>query len=61
VFASGFLLITTMIGPQQTAANAVRVGERLRGFSALDEDGNRFELASTEGHPVLIKFFRGHW
>jgi peroxiredoxin len=37
------------------------VGETLRDFSALDENGERFELASTAGRPVLLKFFRGHW
>ena len=61
VFLAIFFLFTTMIGPQQVAPDAIAVGEALRDFSALDENGERFELASTAGRPVLLKFFRGHW
>jgi len=61
VFVGGFLLLTVVIGPQQVAADAVKVGETLRDFSAQDDGGQIFELASTAGHPVLLKFFRGHW
>ena len=56
-----FFLFTVMISPQQVAPDAVAVGEVLRDFSALDENGESFELASTAGRPVLLKFFRGHW
>jgi len=57
------LLATTLvyISPQKVADDAIRVGESLRGFTALDEDGNEFEIASTAGKPLLLKFFRGHW
>ena len=61
IFVGAFLLMTVAIGPQQVAADAVAVGEPLRDFSAHDENGEIFELASTAGRPVLLKFFRGHW
>jgi uncharacterized oligopeptide transporter (OPT) family protein len=61
VFIGIFLLFTVTISPQQVAPDAIAVGEALRDFSALDENGERFELASTAGRPVLLKFFRGHW
>jgi hypothetical protein len=57
----GFFLFTVVIGPQQVAPDAIATGEALRDFSALDENGETFELASTAGRPVLLKFFRGHW
>jgi len=56
-----FLLFTIMIGSQQVAPDAIAVGEALRDFVAVDENGEKFELASTAGRPVLLKFFRGHW
>ncbi len=61
--AFGGLLFTTLvfISPQKLAADAIRVGESLRDFKALDEHGEEFTLGATAGTPVLIKFFRGHW
>ena len=61
VFFGIFFLFTVTISPQQVAPDAIAVGETLRDFSALDENGETFELASTAGRPVLLKFFRGHW
>jgi hypothetical protein len=61
ILGGGFLLFTVAISRQQVAANAVRVGARLPDFSALDENGDAFELASVVGKPLLLKFFRGHW
>ena len=61
VFIGSFLLFTVTISRQQVAPDAITVGEALRDFSALDENGETFELASTAGRPVLLKFFRGHW
>jgi len=61
VFIGIFLLFTVTISPQQVAPDAIAVGEALRDFSALDENGEPFELASTAGRPLLLKFFRGHW
>jgi hypothetical protein len=56
-----FFLFTVMISPQQAAPDAIAVGETLRDFSAPDENGETFELASAAGRPLLLKFFRGHW
>lgn len=56
-----FLCFTVSISAQAVAANAVREGEEFRAFTALDDAGATFELASTAGKPVLLKFFRGHW
>ena len=61
LFAGGMLVVLVAISSQQVAENAVRVGENLRDFSAPDENGARFALASTLGRPLLLKFFRGHW
>jgi hypothetical protein len=57
------LLFTALffISPQKVGDDAIRVGESLRDFSARDEDGNEFAMATTAGSPVLLKFFRGHW
>jgi hypothetical protein len=46
---------------QSRQAPAVAVGSPLLDFGAPDQDGERFELASLRGRPVLLKFFRGHW
>jgi len=39
----------------------VIVGAPLPAFAAPDHEGERFEIESLRGHPVLIKLFRGHW
>lgn len=49
------------ISPQKVADNAIRVGESLRDFTAVDENGDDFSIGSIAGRPVLLKFFRGHW
>ena len=56
-----FFMFTVAISRQQVKADVIRVGATLPDFSALDENGERFDAASLAGHPVLIKFFRGHW
>jgi hypothetical protein len=56
-----FFSALVYISPQKVADNAIQVGERLRGFTALDENGTVFSIASVAGKPVLLKFFRGHW
>ncbi|MBW2423192.1 MAG: hypothetical protein JRG86_03040 [Deltaproteobacteria bacterium] len=61
VFAGGMLSILTAVSAQQAAPDAIAVGEPLRDFAALDEEGRRFELSSLRGRPILLKFFRGHW
>jgi hypothetical protein len=61
IVAGGFFTALVYVSPQQVADHAIRVGEPLRAFTALDENGAEFSLASTAGKPVLLKFFRGHW
>jgi len=56
-----FLSLLVFVSPQATSDDAIRVGESLRGFTALDENGDAFSSASLVGKPVLMKFFRGHW
>jgi peroxiredoxin len=43
------------------ASNAIRVGDTIPIFSALDDRGELFDSERLRGHPVLIKFFRAHW
>ncbi len=59
--AGGFFSLLVLISPQKVADNAIRVGEKLREFTALDENGDEFSIASVSGKPILLKFFRGHW
>jgi hypothetical protein len=61
VLAGTFFSVLVVISPQKVADDAVRVGEHLREFTAPDENGAAFSIASTAGKPVLLKFFRGHW
>lgn len=61
VFGGLFLCLLVAISAQEVAANAIRVGEKLRAFSAPDEHGAPFELPEAAGHAILLKFFRGHW
>ena len=56
-----FFSVLVLVSPQAAGDDAIRVGESLRGFTALDENGNEFSSASLAGKPVLMKFFRGHW
>lgn len=56
-----FGLLTVTIGGQKLGTGAIQVGQQIPKFSALDENGETFDSASLAGHPVLIKFFRGHW
>ncbi len=61
ILLGAFFLFTVSISRQQLEAGAISVGTRLPDFSAPDENGELFELASLAGKPLLIKFFRGHW
>ena len=61
VFASTFFLLTVAVGGQKVAGDAIRVGATIPPFAATDEHGQTFDSESLAGHPVLIKFFRGHW
>ena len=59
--AGTFFCVLVYISPQRVADNTVEVGESLRDFTALDENGDDFSIASVAGKPLLLKFFRGHW
>lgn len=56
-----FIPFTVAISRQEVAANAIRVGDVIPSFTAVDEHGEPFDSNSLQGHVALIKFFRGHW
>jgi hypothetical protein len=60
-FFACFGLLTVSISRQKVAADAIAVGGSIPDFSVPDENGEIFDSSSLAGHPVLIKFFRGHW
>ncbi len=61
ILGTVFLLFTVAVSRQQVEAHAITVGATLPDFTATDENGVLFHASSLAGHPVLIKFFRGHW
>ena len=61
IVIGSFFPFTVAISRQEVAANAIRVGDSIPVFSALDENGEVFESETLAGKPTLIKFFRGHW
>ncbi|MEM9175696.1 MAG: hypothetical protein AAGC67_10715 [Myxococcota bacterium] len=56
-----FLTFTFSISEQVLPEGAIRVGDTIPAFSAVDENGVLFDSARLRGNPVLIKFFRAHW
>jgi peroxiredoxin len=46
---------------QPASTPAVAVGGPIVDFTATDDEGRPFDLASLRGTPFLLKFFRGHW
>ena len=56
-----FFPFSVAISRQEVAANAIRVGDTIPHFTAIDEHDQLFDSESLDGHLVLIKFFRGHW
>lgn len=56
-----FLPFTVAISRQEVASHGIDVGATIPRFTALDDTRDRFDSDSLRGHPVLIKFFRGHW
>jgi len=58
---SALFLFTFAISKQKAGTAAIAVGDVMPEFSAVDEHGKPFDSSSLTGHPVLIKFFRGHW
>jgi cytochrome oxidase Cu insertion factor (SCO1/SenC/PrrC family) len=61
ILAGGVFLGLRLQSTQDAREPAVRVGGRILDFSAPDERGEPFDLASLRGRPYLLKFFRGHW
>lgn len=61
IIIGSFFPFSVAISRQEVAANAIRVGDSIPVFSALDENGEVFESKTLAGKPALIKFFRGHW
>ncbi len=61
VVVGGLYFGLLSLARQSQDAPAVAVGSPLPDFTAPDHEGRPFALASLKGHPVLMKFFRGHW
>ncbi len=61
IVTSALLPFTVAISRQEVAPNAIKVGETIPRFSALDDRGQRFDSSSLAGQLVLLKFFRAHW
>jgi cytochrome oxidase Cu insertion factor (SCO1/SenC/PrrC family) len=57
----GSMVALRAISGQDDVQPAVRVGDPIIDFTALDENGEPFALSSLRGRPFLLKFFRGHW
>ncbi|NNL67055.1 MAG: hypothetical protein HKP30_12480 [Myxococcales bacterium] len=55
-----FLFLQPFSGQARTTP-AATVGQPIVAFSATDDAGEPFSLASLAGRPFLLKFFRGHW
>ncbi len=53
--------ILRLLSGQKSAEPTLSVGDSVLAFTALDEHGVEFDLASLSGKPYLLKFFRGHW
>jgi cytochrome oxidase Cu insertion factor (SCO1/SenC/PrrC family) len=56
-----FFLLTVAIGDQKGGSGQFQLGQPVPNFTAPDDDGEPFELASLTGNALLLKFFRGHW
>jgi cytochrome oxidase Cu insertion factor (SCO1/SenC/PrrC family) len=61
IFIGSLLTFTIAISRQEVAPNAIKVGDTIPHFNAVDDSGEVFDSDSLRGHPVLIKFFRAHW
>lgn len=56
-----FLVLGFFLSAQSKQAPALAIGSTLLPFTAPDENGKPFELATLDKRPILLKFFRGHW
>ena len=51
IIAGALFMFTFAISRQEVAGDAIRVGETLPDFTALDENGAKFDAASLRGRP----------
>jgi hypothetical protein len=58
---SAIMLLLVAFAGQSRRVAAVHVGGPILPFTAPDAEGRLFDLASMDGRPYLLKFFRGHW
>jgi ribose/xylose/arabinose/galactoside ABC-type transport system permease subunit len=56
-----FLALGFFLSTQSKQDLAVTLDGAIPTFTAPDENGEPFDIASLRGSPVLLKFFRGHW
>jgi hypothetical protein len=61
ILMGGMFIVLRLQSAQAGNAAAVIVGGPILYFTALDDQGEPFNLASLLGKPFLLKFFRGHW
>lgn len=61
IFPALLLPATIAISKQEVAEEAIKVGDTIPYFVAVDDKGKRFTSDALAGTPVLIKFFRAHW
>ena len=59
--AGGFFCFLVGISAQKVGGDVIRVGDTIPWFRAIDDSGEIFQLSMPLAHPLLIKFFRGHW
>jgi len=61
ILMGGIFIVFRMQSALEKKTSTVAVGKPILDFTALDDQGRTFELASLRGRPFLLKFFRGHW
>ncbi len=61
IIIGSFFPFSVAISRQEVAAKTIRMGDTIPAFTAVDDRGELFDSEGLRGHPVLIKFFRGHW
>jgi len=61
VAVGAFAILLQSLASQSNQTPAIAVGDSLPLFTAFDDKGELFDLASLKGRPILMKFFRGHW
>ncbi|GMR17551.1 MAG: peroxiredoxin-like family protein [Gammaproteobacteria bacterium] len=61
VLAAAYLIMRKLSGPRPRTPAALRPGNRLPDFAALDEQGNTVHSSDLRGAPAVILFVRGTW